>query len=380
MISRSKLLDVSDLNTYFTSSLFLLFGLDNGGNNGGTAGTGNDAIITDEDNSIISKYLVIVYQRIRSSNTVQLLFEFITTIYLGINSNSNDDDGAAAGGSGSIVLSPAAHLLGFGYKTTATTTNTTKVESNSNNVISSTQRRRHRRRRRRQLVQIISYAFLRIVLPKLYEIMKRKGIDYINNKEEEEEEGEEDVSSSFSSPLTLQLSQEHQEKKEVKKEDDVKVIRTTKLLQQISWNRKKLIIQKIIQSIDTTVPIIRLLLLLSCWKQNQNTNTNQHGGNVSMYLSGLSYNTASATSANTMSSSPLPIASSTLFVLYAHRRWFHREFVDLVWNRIGRSLITTSNEINEMIIPFYQKQKQYLLFLYKQKILSRYYKNKIRSE
>ncbi|OEU12902.1 hypothetical protein FRACYDRAFT_244175 [Fragilariopsis cylindrus CCMP1102] len=318
MISRSKLLDISDLNSYFTSSLFLLFGLADGG---------NDAIITDEDNSSsISKYLVIVYQRIIrnvsiSNHTVQLIFEFITTIYLGIN-NIGDD--------ASIVLSPAAHLLGFGYKTSTTTTSSSNNVENSNSSSSNVINKR--RRRRIQRLQILLYAFLRIVLPKLYEIMKRKGIDYYVNKKEEEEK---DMSSSSlsplppSSPLTLQLS--HQQQKQEKK-IDVRI----KLLKQISSNRKKLIIQKIVQCIDTTIPIIRLSLLLSCWNTNQkNQNTNQHGGNLSMFLSGLSF-TTTATSANTMSSSPLPIASSTLFVLYAHRRWFHREFVDLVWNRIGR--------------------------------------------
>ena len=104
-----------------------------------------------------------------------------------------------------------------------------------------------------------------------------------------------------------------------------------------------------------------------------------------MWLSGLSYNKDTTTTTNNANtngtqqqqqqrSMPNSVASFTttttttipLFVLYAHRRWFHREMMDLLWNRLGRHLLTGYGEVNALTSDVYQqRQMQYYRFVWR---------------
>ena len=107
--------------------------------------------------------------------------------------------------------------------------------------------------------------------------------------------------------------------------------------------RRKLVIRMIFQWLDGAIlPLMRLALLLSCWARTDLG----HGGGLALWMSGLSYQPRkqrAQTAFSTATSVTLP-----LFVLYAHRRWFQREALELLWNKIGRSLLVLQRETTEM--------------------------------
>jgi len=109
------------------------------------------------------------------------------------------------------------------------------------------------------------------------------------------------------------------------------------------------------------LPSMRLALLISCWTGHDKG----HGGNLALWWSGLSYeqsqsqqpstttnndNNSNKTNKTANSNNALTATTTTLplFVLYAHRRWFHKEAMELFWNKIGRGLLVVHGESSEL--------------------------------
>ncbi len=175
--------------------------------------------------------------------------------------------------------------------------------------------------------KILIYGFCRIVLPRLYERMKIKGLEYANAEDDRNSE-QQHLS------LRLQAIPKQEDNTSISAPDESKEVRN------LALQRRKLVVRAILGWMDgMLLPSARLALLLSCWIRNDSG----HGGNLSMYMSGLSYQR------NT--TSPARIATRTmipLFVVYAHRRWFHREAIELLWNKIGRGLLVVQQETSEL--------------------------------
>lgn len=85
----------------------------------------------------------------------------------------------------------------------------------------------------------------------------------------------------------------------------------TRSVEQVARTRQA----KILKFFDTTLPLLRVLLLIKCWgKFNKLTLT----PSLEQFLAGFQYEEVST---KTHSSSPSKI--SAIHVLYAHRRWIH---------------------------------------------------------
>lgn len=171
--------------------------------------------------------------------------------------------------------------------------------------------------------KIFLYATLRIVLPRLYDHLKSKGLEYAN-KETSNLQPSQDL-------LSLKLKSNSSEDEGFPEPNQV---------QKLAIQRQKLVVRTILHWIDGMIlPTARLALLLSCWACTDQG----HGGNLSLWMSGLSYQPTRSNVLNTTSKTMIPF-----FVLYAHRRWFHREAMELLWNKIGRSLLNIHQETIEL--------------------------------
>jgi hypothetical protein len=82
---------------------------------------------------------------------------------------------------------------------------------------------------------------------------------------------------------------------------------------QLARQRRQKLIGVCLKTLDGTIPLLRLLLILKCWAK---VNTVSAIPNLEKWLSGLEYQTTT--------SSSLPSQRSSIHVLYAHRRWMHR--------------------------------------------------------
>jgi len=78
--------------------------------------------------------------------------------------------------------------------------------------------------------------------------------------------------------------------------------------QQLALERRKKIVRIMLNVVQRTVPILRLMTLLSCWSGKSSTPT------LALRLAGLSFATSKR-------------YSPPLYVTYAHRRWLHEELL-----------------------------------------------------
>jgi hypothetical protein len=82
--------------------------------------------------------------------------------------------------------------------------------------------------------------------------------------------------------------------------------------EQLARQRRQKLLGVCLKTLDGTIPLLRLLLILKCWAK---VNTVSAIPNLEKWLSGIQYQTTS---------SSLPSKRSSIHVLYAHRRWMHR--------------------------------------------------------
>ena len=164
--------------------------------------------------------------------------------------------------------------------------------------------------------KILLYAFLRSVLPRLYEHIKSKGFEYANSPTIGIEEGDSE--------------------REAKEQPNIRIL---------ALQRRKLFIRTILQWMDRAIlPSVKLTMLLLCWAGIDSG----HGGDLALWMSGLSYRPTTTQGTKQAATSTATIATIPIFVLYAHRRWLHREAVELLWNKFGRSIILMQRETTEL--------------------------------
>jgi hypothetical protein len=217
--------------------------------------------------------------------------------------------------------------------------------------------------------RIFLYAILRVVLPRLYERLKARALEYAHRDEsvernatEKHETDEEPDESQHELSLRLQAPPQSgrdsgvdEEKKNNDAGADKASATETAAIRALALQRRKLVLRKMILWLDGAIlPSMRLALLLSCWAGVDGG----HGGNLALWWSGLSYQsqkTAVAANPNPNASPPTTpnqnALSSTvvpLFVLYAHRRWFHKEATELLWNKIGKGLLAIHGDTSAM--------------------------------
>jgi hypothetical protein len=134
-------------------------------------------------------------------------------------------------------------------------------------------------------------------------------------------------------------------------------------IQELARRRRRLVLKKFFQTVDTALPTIRLGLLLSCWASSSSSSSSPTAAagvpspDLALLLSGLRYTAvvddpgppggpppSQPTSASASASSP----SSSLFVLYGHRRWLQQECLDL-WPAVVGPLLATVSETAGMV-------------------------------
>lgn len=174
--------------------------------------------------------------------------------------------------------------------------------------------RKNSNRAARFRYKILLYGFLRIVLPRIYERIKSMGLEYANYPIKGFEDKVADAAA--------------------KKRPNIR---------KLAVERRKLVIRAVFQWLDKAIlPSVKLAMLLSCWAGSDSG----HGGDLALWVSGLSYQPTTLQGTNTVSTAT--IATIPLFVLYAHRRWFHREAVELLWKKFGRSILLMQRETTEL--------------------------------
>jgi hypothetical protein len=222
--------------------------------------------------------------------------------------------------------------------------------------------------------KIVVYAILRVVLPRLYERLKSKALEYANR--EEPFGGDAIENDEQERPLSLRLQpppkpmSQHREKNDeggvgrngdgndndVLKPPCAEASKSN--IRALALQRRKLVVKTLVRYLDGVIlPSMRLALLVSCWTGHDNG----HGGNLALWWSGLSYeqsqlqqpsppNNKTNTTANSKTNNALTANTTMLplFVLYAHRRWFHKEAMELFWNKIGRGLLVLHGETSEL--------------------------------
>ena len=423
----SKVLDISDLDTYLLSLVSTdvkdvfrdasigvqrLLRFNNNYKNGANANDNDDDADVDDDidagakrsTTKFMKRLQILCRRCIAVSTktetdLSWLLEFVTILM-------------------TQGTTPGAQLLGFRSTSRAESRTTGSrhpppQQKNENST----------RRRRRRMVVV--YAFLRVVLPKLYAHIKVRGLDYATTSNIDDDDNGNDnnnTQTTIPSPLTMRLQQHPQQQQQQQyhaaidddDDDDDEVEKEQQ--HQLSLKRKQMIVRTVFQFIDTTIPIVRLTLLLSCWMKNAtNSNNNNHGpignntninnstntgGNLAMYVAGLSYKydnqnndiiagnnssttttmtttetkhdrtiatptteetgTSSSPAAAAVSKSTPASASVSLFVLFAYQRWYYRELYELVWERIGRNVLIGCQEMHTLVlVPFWNQNHKH---------------------
>ena len=196
------------------------------------------------------------------------------------------------------------------------------------------------------LHRLLIYGILRVMLPRIYERWKAKALKYVEQSEKASLEEE----TTATEQISLRLQSKEEDSKVPEAYHQIKNNHKQKLL---GKQRRRLVVQTIFRWIDVLVPSMRLALVLSCWKRNKSAG--KHGGNLALWWSGLAYqskqqkptNVSNGQASSNNNSNPTSIVLP-LFVLYAHRRWFHREVVELLWNRLGRSLLVVQGETSRL--------------------------------
>jgi hypothetical protein len=167
--------------------------------------------------------------------------------------------------------------------------------------------------------RILLYTFLHLYVPQIYQHLKDTWRSH--------------------SLMLLQQQQQQQQHDQDDDDDDEQPTTTTRIAQK----RRQLVFTKLFETIDTITPLLRLAVLLKCWKGAKTSS-------VAMFLSGLQYTTdvTSGGDGGRSTQSTLATRTTTFFVLYAYRRWVHHEVMKL-WPTIGRPLLHTINETSHMI-------------------------------
>jgi len=212
--------------------------------------------------------------------------------------------------------------------------------------------------------RIFLYAILRVVLPRLYERLKARALEYATEKHETDKEHEE---SQHELSLRLQAPQQGGRETNVEEEEindtdsqkhptagtDKAPATETASIRALALQRRKLVLRKMILWLDGAIlPSMRLALLLSCWAGADTG----HGGNLALWWSGLSYQSQKTAANPNRNASPPTTPNQTalsstvvpLFVLYAHRRWFHKETTELLWNKIGKGLLAIHGDTSAL--------------------------------
>jgi hypothetical protein len=170
---------------------------------------------------------------------------------------------------------------------------------------------------RRRLVRWMIYALLAFGLPHLYKRAKSKWRLYQQQQQQEQ--------SRLGVGVGVGVA-----------EEDFNVNVTPR--QQLASDRRGHLVDRFVQLIDTTLPLVRLALLLRCWTGHATAPS------VALWLTGLSYTkanspatiAAAAAAGSTTTTTTTTIASdddddaSSLHTLYAHRRWVHTEGMRLM--------------------------------------------------
>ena len=207
------------------------------------------------------------------------------------------------------------------------------------------------RRKRRQQRRIFVYAALETVVPFWYEYyIKQKALRWLATPPSPTPT----PSSISSGGDEVQRQLEHQRRQQRLVEVRLK-----------REERRRLFVRKLLQTVDTIIPLVRLGLLMNVWwrRRASSTTTNRASSlpfttNLAMALSGLQYHEeengnffgggggdggSDGTSSSSSSLSLVPF-----FVLYAHRRWIHTEAVRL-WSAMGQPFVRTCTNTTRQI-------------------------------
>jgi hypothetical protein len=139
--------------------------------------------------------------------------------------------------------------------------------------------------------------------------------------------------------------------------------------------RRRLVLTKFFQWIDTVIPIIRLGLLLNFWRtvssfeddgsskvsRRATTIPRCNVPNLAMLLSGLAYHAATTPKTGAVTTTTTSFSSEAtttaarhagFFVLFAHRRWVHQEMIPLLWYMVVSPVLVSVSETYHMIRRF----------------------------
>jgi hypothetical protein len=128
-------------------------------------------------------------------------------------------------------------------------------------------------------------------------------------------------------------------------------------LQLVARHRRKHARKKVFQTIDAVMPLVRLGVLINCWKSLSSSSSKSKTANVlaatpnlALILSGLAYTAASdgMPSAGTTASSSNKSNMQSFFVMYAYRRWMHQEGMAL-GPILGEPLLVSMRETYHMV-------------------------------
>ncbi|KAG7372563.1 hypothetical protein IV203_018706 [Nitzschia inconspicua] len=130
----------------------------------------------------------------------------------------------------------------------------------------------------------------------------------------------------------------------------------------IALQRRRQVLKKFFQLIDSVLPLLRLGLLLNFWRST--TTTNEHHRNpfgpsphLAMTLLGLGYATVDQSQSGIQNfTTHLPISTNppSYFVLYAYRRWVHQELWPL-WRMVGSPIFSSASETFRMIRHLFEQ-------------------------
>jgi hypothetical protein len=238
------------------------------------------------------------------------------------------------------------------------------------------------------------YIVLQTILPQIYQTIKQKHIYFDiasqqsnnnnnNNHDIDDDDDTVDHSVGENEEEDPLLSSSSSSNKKV-----LFPSRDTIILYNRAIQRRRFVLTKLFQWIDTFIPILRLGLLLNFWRittisaDNDNNNNNNSSNcksknnnratavpNLAMFLSGLAHHVATNTTTpptcavTTSTSAMTPTATTTsssssithpgFFVLYAYRRWVHQEMIPLLlWQMLVSPILGSVGETYHMIRRF----------------------------
>jgi hypothetical protein len=208
--------------------------------------------------------------------------------------------------------------------------------------------------------RLVVFAILDTLVPYGYDWLKQKALIWIASS-----------SSSSSSSLELGDAQPTDDNEQQRQQHQQRY--------NLIMNRRRLMVRKLLEAMETIIPILRLGVLLRAWRQATTTCCGTGSSDtalspiLAMVLSGLLYRPRSQDTSSSSTTTPrFPTLSTTttLFVLYAHRRWIHHECMKL-WQVGGEPLIQSYTNISQMIT--------YQIRFYYQRIWRPFWRNQIRS-